>query len=313
MRCRRRCRTSAPIARSSRSVWSRVGAGSIDRGLAVGEQAGQQQRRLHLRAGDVEAMLDARAALAPARSPAAAGAHRRARRSRAPARRSGSTMRAIGRRRSEPSPLSTANTPAPGQHAAEQAHARARVAAVEHVGRLAQPAQADARDVHPIARRARSRRRAARRQPSVDAQSAPGEKLLIARLALAQRVEQRRAMRDGLVARHAQTAANARAPAATASLGALGSDVRPRRRSRGGLKQRPRPGQRPADRGQHLLELSHQLLEAFERQRLRPVRQRRIRLGVDLDDAARRRPPPRRPAPSAAPGSGGPCRGSGRR
>ena len=87
---------------------------------------------------------------------------------------------------------------------------RARVAAIQHVGRLAQAAQPDAAHCDPIARRARSSTPSARRQPSVEAQSAPGEKLVIAAPALAQRVEQRRAMRDGLVARARAAAADRR-------------------------------------------------------------------------------------------------------
>ena len=64
--------SSAPAARSMRSVWSRVGRRSITLVGSPGEQAGEQQARLHLRAGHRRAVLD------PAQLCAADGERRQA-------------------------------------------------------------------------------------------------------------------------------------------------------------------------------------------------------------------------------------------
>ena len=122
-----------------RSVWSRLGAGLDDLGGALGLQAGEHQRRLHLRARDVE--LDARdpcrpppritsGASSPSARPSTCAPMRATARSRgASAARAASVA---GEHRQE--------RPAreqPGEHA----HRRAAVAAVEHGVRLAQSAE----------------------------------------------------------------------------------------------------------------------------------------------------------------------------
>ena len=184
-------RTSAPIARSSRSVWSRVGAGSTTVVSPSANRPASSSADLTWALATLQAVLDAVQGRQPARS--TSGANRPPSRPSiaAPARRSGSTMRAIGRRRSDASPLSTAKTPDAGQDAAEQAHARARIAAIQHVGRLAQSAQADAADRGrgPPSRSISTPRlaQAAKRRVAVRARREVGD----ARLALAQGVEQR--------------------------------------------------------------------------------------------------------------------------
>ncbi len=64
--------TSAPAAESMRSVWSRLRRRLDDPGFALGEQAGEEQARLDLGAGDRQLVLDRLAAAQP-RPAAAAG------------------------------------------------------------------------------------------------------------------------------------------------------------------------------------------------------------------------------------------------
>ena len=55
-----RCGAAAtPAARSRRSVWSRLGAGSVTEVVAVGQQPGEQDARLDLRAGHRQVVVDA--------------------------------------------------------------------------------------------------------------------------------------------------------------------------------------------------------------------------------------------------------------
>ena len=183
--CRRRAasmRDRRPSSRSRARPWPAAGARcdrasaavSTTRVGAVGEQPRQQQRGFDLGAGDRRPMLDASQRRQPARSPAAADARRRARRcARRPAR-SGSTTRAIGRRRSELSPVRTEKTPAPASSAAQQAHAscpscrsRARRSA------SASPRSPATVQLDPIRRRARSPRRGRADNRADEPQSAP--------------------------------------------------------------------------------------------------------------------------------------------
>ncbi len=127
-----------------RSVWSRVGSGSIDAGLARRVEPGEQHRRLHLRRRHRQA-VGRSAAGSARRSPPAAAGRRRGRGTRAPMRDSGSVTRAIGRRRSEASPVKKAVNGWVASDAQQQPRAGAGIAEIEHVLGLGEAADADAR------------------------------------------------------------------------------------------------------------------------------------------------------------------------
>src|SRR5207253_1292624 len=96
--------------------------------------------------------------------------------------------------------------------AAKQAHRRTGVAAVEYVRRLDEPTQASTFDAHALAIPLDvdpEVAQAAQRRATVSA----GREIADARFAVADRVEQRRAVRNRFVAGHAQRASNVRARA----------------------------------------------------------------------------------------------------
>ena len=128
--------------RSMRSVWSRVGSGSITSVTPVGVQPGQQHRRLHLRRGLGQAVGDGRQAAALQAS--AAGGRRRGTSQVAPI---------CAQRPQDPHHRPPAQGGVAGEgggerkarrRAHDQPHAGAGVAAVDHVGRLGEAAVARA-------------------------------------------------------------------------------------------------------------------------------------------------------------------------
>ena len=227
-----------------RSVWSRVGGGLGHRGLAVGEQAGEQHARLHLGARDRQPVVDPaqrrRATLQRRQAAVAAldlGAHQPQRLGDAVDRAPADRLVAVER------PLAPR---LPGEPAGEQPQQGARVADVDrgrvraragrrpdpiaHRPALAAPALAPPRPPRRARRRRRASRACRRRRGSRS----------ISRLALAHRGDDR-----GAVARSTCRAAGRSVPRS----GPEGAKRRVTRRRRprpcGRARARSRPRARP--------------------------------------------------------------------
>ena len=117
--------------------------------------------------------------------------------------------RRIGRRDSDASPTRTRREGLAGQHAGQHPHRRAGVAGVERRGGRTQMAQSSSHQSDGgggVGRRSTPR---PRRHASVDWQSAPRRIVAQVRRPVGERREQGVAMRDRLVAGHAQPAADA--------------------------------------------------------------------------------------------------------
>ena len=186
-------------------MWSRVDGGLVDGRPSLGAEAGEHDRRLHLRAGDWKRVLDPgeRAAFDDERQ-AAVG--RGDRRSHLGQRVDDPPHRAAGER------LVAGELEAAvleGEDPGDEAHERAGVAAVERCVGRAEAAQADAADDERVdvfliepGLRARGRRRGSTRcrlsGPSWRRVSPLGE-----------RADQEGPMRDGLVARNGDVAVDA--------------------------------------------------------------------------------------------------------
>ena len=185
-----------------------------DLGDAVGLQAGEHQRGLHLRAGDRELVRGAPRARRP--GPRAARAcRRRGRRPCAPIARSGSTTR-----RHRPctqrlaSPVSTLRNGRPASSPLSSADRRARVAAVDDAVGLARARRRRGRRRRACARRRSSHGDAERveRARGCARRRRRRARPVSARLAVGERGEQQRAVRDALVAGDPQPAAQRCAP-----------------------------------------------------------------------------------------------------
>ena len=252
--------TRRPAAASIRSVWSRLGSGSTTVVSPSASRPAKQQARLDLGAGDRQLVVDPvqrRALDRERRQPVRRGSS-----SRAPIRRSGSAIRSTGRRRIESSP-SSVQVPAglPGEPARQEPQQGAGVADVDR-GRGRAPAQADARDraapdgdPAPVARRSTV---GAERLDRGQGRARVGgvEVALDRALALGHRGDQRRPVRDRLVGRRAQVAAQRarRDRSGSSSRLALGehghgvaelADQR-RRRAPPARRRRPRARSRPS-------------------------------------------------------------------
>ena len=198
-----RPRTVAPKWRSMRSVWSRVGSGSIDRGLAGRVQPGQQHRRLHLRRRHRQRVGDRHRRRRADHAPAAA-ARRRARRSARPSRASGSATRAH---------RPAAQRGVAGEERGEaDASRRAPISSRAPVPELPRSStssgSAKPPTPTPSTRQTPSSPRStpapsARIAAAVRSTSSPSSRPAIARAADRQRAQDQRAVRDRLVARHA--------------------------------------------------------------------------------------------------------------
>ena len=169
----RRARRVTPKAGSIRSVWSRLGAGSRTVVRALGLQAGEQDRRLHLRARDRQVVGRCRGG---ARRRSSSGACRRSSARWRPSRAAGRPRARAGRRRSDSSPVSTERNGRPARAPASMRIVDPEFSASRTAARRAPGVEAAARRSSTLgAVPARSRRRAPRRQARVEAQSAAEE------------------------------------------------------------------------------------------------------------------------------------------
>ena len=171
-----------------------------DAGLAFGIQPGQQHGRLELGAGHLELQVHGLQARhrphlqrRPAILAADVGAHQRQRIDHPPHR----PARQAG------IPHQRAAKALSGQQAAQQPHRRARIAAVQHAGRRLQAVQPHAMHHHPALRGSVD---AHAHRPEDDCRGqciGPFQKAIDDRLSAGQRPQHDRAVRDRLVARHA--------------------------------------------------------------------------------------------------------------
>ena len=192
-----RTATSAPAACSMRSVWSRVGAGSTTVVSPSGEQPGEQDRRLDLRARDGQRVVD-RVERAPGDRHRQVAVRRLEARAHA-AERLGDPTHRPPRERLVARQLE-ALTVLSGEDAGDQADERPGVRAVDRPPRRAQPTEALPEhaervgavlvDVDPERAHRRDRRLGVR--GAAEARDV--------RLAVADRADQHRAVRDRLVA-----------------------------------------------------------------------------------------------------------------
>ena len=160
---------AAPKAASMRSVWSRVATGSITVVVPRDVEAGKEERRLHLRRGHRQAVLDRDRNVRPLDGSPAAG-RRNGRRSARPCARSGSKTRPIGRRDERGVAGEGGGEGMAAGKPHRQPDAGAGIAVVDDRLGLEQPADADALDAPGAdvraARRWRRRRASRRRSRS---------------------------------------------------------------------------------------------------------------------------------------------------